>query len=124
MAVSIGINVRCDGSIDYAGLIISGFKTMESRNSNSLRAYIGKRVAIVRTGQGKALAIGEITIGEPLTVNELDFRMMFNSHLVPENSRFDIKPGKVKFLYPLLNPTRYEQPLNVGLGIVSRKIIG
>ena len=97
---------------------------MESRNSNSLRAYIGKRVAIVRTGQGKALAIGEITIGEPLTVNELDFRMMFNSHLVPENSRFDIEPGNTKFLYPLLNPTRYEQPLNVGLGIVSRKIIG
>ena len=124
MAVSIGINVRCDGSIDYAGLIISGFKTMESRNSNSLRAYIGKRVAIVRTGQGKALAIGEITIGEPLTVNELDFRMMFDSHLVPENSRFDIEPGNTKFLYPLLNPTRYEQPLNVGLGIVSRKIIG
>lgn len=67
----MGVNVATDRKADrsYADLIVDGYKTLESRNSDTLRPYVGKRVAIVRTGEGPAKAIGEVTIGEPMVVN-------------------------------------------------------
>ena len=41
---TIGINVRNDGNIDYAGLIVDGKKKYESRKTDSLRPYVGKTV--------------------------------------------------------------------------------
>ena len=67
---TMGINVRSDGNIDYAGLIIDGQKKYESRQTDSLRPYVGKTVAIVRTGKGPAVAIGQVTVGEPVVVDE------------------------------------------------------
>ena len=66
----MGVNVASDRKAgrSYADLIVDGHKTLESRNSDTLRPYVGKRVAIVRTGEGKAKAIGEVTIGEPMVV--------------------------------------------------------
>ena len=58
----MGINVASDRKAGrrYADLIVDGHKTLESRNSDTLRPYVGKRVAIVRTGEGPAKAIGEV----------------------------------------------------------------
>ena len=66
----MGINVASDRKAgrSYADLIVDGHKTLESRNGDSLRPYVGKRVSIVRTGEGKAKAIGEVTIGERIPV--------------------------------------------------------
>jgi len=66
---TIGINVRSDGDIDYASLIVDGKKKYESRKTDSLRPYVGKTVGIVRTGNGPAVAIGQVTIGEPIIVD-------------------------------------------------------
>ena len=118
----LGINVNSKGK-PYADLIIDGLKLMESRDSDSLRPYVGKRVAIVRTGKGKAVAIGEATIGEPIIVNVKQFRSFYFQHLVDEGSTFDIKNNGHKYLYPMINPERYEKPKSVGLGIVARKVI-
>lgn len=118
----IGINVRNDGEIDYADLIVDGKKKLETRNSDSLRPYVGKRVSIVKTGKGRAYAIGVATVGEPIEVDEKEFRKLEKEHLVPAGSKFDIQPGSSKFLYPMLNPKRYERPREVGHGIVSRKV--
>ena len=118
----IGINVRSDGNIDYADLIVDGKKKLETRNSDSLRPYVGKRVSIVKTGKGKAYAIGVATVGEPIVADEEEFRKLEKEHLVPVGSKFDIQPEQTKFLYPMLNPKRYERPREVGHGIVSRKV--
>lgn len=118
----IGINVRSDGDIDYADLIVDGKKSLETRNTDSLRPYVGKRVSIVKTGKGKAYAIGVATVGEPVEVDEKEFRKLEKKHLVPAGSKFDIYPGQTKFLYPMLNPKRYDRPREVGHGIVSRKV--
>lgn len=118
----IGINVRSDGDIDYADLIIDGRKKLETRNTDSLRPYVGKRVSIVKTGKGKAYAIGVATVGEPIEADEKVFRKLEKEHLVPAGSKFDIQPGSTKFLYPMLNPKRYDRPREVGHGIVSRKV--
>jgi hypothetical protein len=118
----IGINVRSDGNIDYADLIVDGKKKLETRNSDSLRPYVGKRVSIVKTGKGRAYAIGVATVGEPIEADEEQFRKLEKEHLVPVGSKFDIYPGTTKFLYPMINAKRYERPREVGHGIISRKV--
>lgn len=123
-AEMMGINVNQDGDNAYADKIIDGEKTIETRASDSLRPYVGKRVAIVRTGAGPAKAIGEVTIGEPIVVNtQKEFDSYRDQTLVPKGSKFDIAPGGIKYLYPVSNPVRYEQERDVGTGIVARKVI-
>ena len=121
-----GINVKSDlkSNLSYSDLIIDGKKTIETRNTNSLKPYVGKRVSIVKTGEGKenTKAIGSVIIGEPEIVGVEKFRQLKNEHLVPEGSEFDIK--KEKYLYPLKQPIRFEKPFSVSkYGIVERKII-
>jgi len=118
----MGINVNSK-TIPYADLIIDGHKAYESRNSDTLRPYVGRRIAIVRTGTGKALAIGMVTIGEPLIVNVEQFRKMESLHLVKKGDIFDIQPGGTKHLYPMLNPTRFEEARSVAHGIIARRVL-
>jgi len=120
----MGINVASDRKSDrrYADMIVDGQKTLESRNSDTLRPYVGKRVAIVRTGEGKAKAIGEVTVGEPMVVNKQKFRALEDKHHVPEGSAFDINTP-TKHLYPMHDPIRYDEERDVGHGIVSRRVI-
>jgi predicted transcriptional regulator len=119
----IGINVRDDGDIHYADLIVDGKKKYESRRTNSLNPYIGKTVGIIRTGNRPAVAIGQATIGEPIIVDADKFDKLRNQHLVPKNSKFDIDIDGTKYLYPMINPIRWdvEKPIK-HKGIVSRKI--
>lgn len=124
-AVDMAINVRVDkkADLDYAEKLISGEKVYETRNSRSLDPYIGQRVGIAKTGDGKAQAIGSVEIGEPIEVDEKTFRELQDKHLVPEGSAFDVPKGGKKYLYPVSNPERFESPKDVGRGIVSRKIV-
>ena len=121
---AMGINVRSDkkANLQYADLIVDGHKTYESRNGDTLRPYVGKRVSIVRTGDGPAKAIGAVTVGEPMVVDRKKFREMEQHHLVPEGSTFDIASG-TKHLYPMHDPERYESERDVGHGIVARKVL-
>ncbi len=114
----IGINVRGG----YAAHIVDGRKLYETRDTNSLRPYVHRRMAIVQTGDGKARAIGMVTIGEPIIVDEGQFRAMQHLHLVPKGDKFDIKPGGVKYLYPMVDPERID-PRPVGHGIIARKVL-
>jgi predicted transcriptional regulator len=120
---TMGINVRSDGDIDYASLIIDGRKKYESRKTDSLRPYVGKTVGIVRTGKGPAVAIGQVTIGEPIVVDAEKFNKLRKQHLVPQGSKFDIDVDGTKYLYPMINPIRWDnEKLIKHRGIVSRKI--
>ena len=120
---TIGINVRSDGDIDYAGLIVDGRKKYESRKTDSLRPYVGKTVGIVRTGTGPAVAIGQVTVGEPIVVDAEKFNSLRKQHLVPQGSKFDIDVDGIKYLYPMIDPVRWDnERLIKHRGIVSRKI--
>lgn len=120
----MGINVN-QGKNAFADKIVNGEKYYETRETDSLRPYVGKRVGIIRTGQGKAKAIGEVTIGEPIIVSSFEvFAQFSHQHLVPHGSKFDIKPNGIKYLYPMLDPIAYQAEKEVAkYGIVSRKII-
>lgn len=124
----IGINVKTDKKAkrSYADLIVDGEKYYESRKGTSLMPFVGKTVSIIRTGNGPAKAIGCATVGQPIVVNETQFRNLENKHLVPEGSAFDIVHGEKKYLYPMLNPHRYYKEYDVsneGSIFVSRKVI-
>jgi hypothetical protein len=120
---TMGINVRSDGDIDYASLIVDGQKKYESRKTDSLGPYVGKTVGIVRTGSGPAVAIGQVTIGEPIVVDAEKFNKLRKQHLVPQGSKFDIDVDGTKYLYPMINPVRWaNERLIKHRGIVSRKI--
>ena len=117
----IGINVK-NTDVAFADLIVDGIKTIETRDSKSLHPYLGKTVAIVRTGQGKAYAIGQVKIvGFTVATVQCTFDDAYKQHLVKKDSIFYIKDAK--YMYHLTNAVRYETPKPVGLGIVSRKVL-
>lgn len=100
---SIGININ-DKTQDFTDQILRGEKTIETRDTNSLRPYIGKRVGIVRTGKGKATLVGYANLEEPIIYNNAEeFRADQDKHLVEAGSDFDIKPDQKKYGYPLTN---------------------
>lgn len=122
----IGINIRTDKSagIDYAGAILAGEKTLESRATDSLRPWVGRRVAIVRTGAGPAHAIGTVRIVAGWKVPAAIFRMLEPFHLVPQYSNFDVPRAGEKWVYLLAEPHEFAVPHAVAPGIVARQVLG
>ena len=119
----IGINVRCDSGLDYAGLIADGAKTLETRRTNSLRPWIGQRVGIVRTGRGPAHLVGYAVIGEPIVMDHAAFREAEDQHLVPSGSAYDAQAGETKYCYPMRDAERLNAPTPVTTrGIIARKL--
>ena len=119
----MGINIRSDQGIDYATLIVDGIKTLETRCTDSLRPYVGRRVGIIRTGCGSAQLLGYALIMEPIVLDHIGFRLSEGRHFVPRNSTFDIQIGKIKYCYPLQDTERLNVPKPVTTrGIIARHI--
>jgi hypothetical protein len=98
---SIGFNVN-DSEMPWTDMILQGKKTIETRDNDSLRPYVGERVGIIRTGKGTATLVGYCTIGEPKVyrTNE-EFRADNSKHQIPAGPEWDLQPGAVKYGYPL-----------------------
>jgi len=119
---SVGININ-DSSQDFTGQILAGEKTIETRDSDSLRPYVGKRVGIIRTGVGKAELVGYATIGEPVIYkNQAQFKADQGKHLVASGSEFDIKRGGVKYGYPISDVEKTGPTPVKSQGIVARQL--
>ena len=121
----MGVNVATDGDNNYSELIVSGQKRFETRDTDSLRPYVGEQVGIVETKKGqKAKLVGYATVGEPQIVDEAGFDALRTEHLVPKGSKFDIKQGQNKYLYEMVNPQKLKKPVDVSdtRGIVARNI--
>jgi hypothetical protein len=119
----MGINVRCESGMDYAGLIVDGAKTLETRRTNSLRPWVGQRVGIVRTGRGPAHLVGYAVIGEPIVMDHAAFRQAEDQHLVPSGSAYDAQAGETKYCYPMRDAERLTAPEPVTTrGIIARKL--
>ena len=114
----IGINVRAP----YAHMIISGRKMIETRSTNSLKPYIGKRVGIVETGLGRAKLVGYASIGTPTVMHETAFREAESLHLVSMGSEFDIAPDGSKHCYPIIDPQTCTPKTLSSRGIIARQI--
>ena len=108
VGVSRGIHIN-DKHQDFTGQILSGVKTSETRNSNSLKSFIGKTVGIIRTGTGNATLVGTMKIGEPKFVStKKEFDNLFDSHQVSPKSKHYIT-SRGKYVYPLTDVKRIEE---------------
>ena len=117
----MGININ-DRHYPFTEWILSGVKTIETRKTPSLSPYIGRRVGIIKTGKGKAMLVGFVTIGAPIKYeSEEHFRSDEDKHCVLKGSKYDID-SQGKWGYPLLNPIRIEPKYITSKGIVARKI--
>ena len=98
-----GIFVNENGCIHYADLIVGGYKTIETRNRNMLKALVGKRVAIVRTRRGKnPLVVGYADITGSCFCNASKFEEYRDMTCIPQGSMYDVH-GKGKWFYRMAN---------------------
>jgi hypothetical protein len=119
--VTRGININ-DKVQPFTDQILSGQKTIETRRTNSLRPYVGKRVGIIRTGKGQALLVGFAVIGKPIFYGtKAAFSADFKRHQVGDKSKFRFKRGG-KFGYPLTKVTRCVPVPVKSRGIIARKL--
>lgn len=117
----IGININ-DKYYPFTELILNKEKTIETRRTPSLNPYIGQRVGIIKTGKGKAILVGIVTIGEPIYYKtEEEFRRDENKHRVYSGSKYDIDDAG-KWGYPIINPVRVNQKYINSKGIIARRI--
>lgn len=115
---AININDKSEPFTDY---ILGGFKTVETREKNSLKSLVGKRVGIIRTGCGKAVLVGYVTISEVIKYETVEeFRRDEARHMVKPGSKYDIKTSK--YGYVLTDPERCEPTIVKAKGIVIRNI--
>ena len=98
-----GIFVNERGAGRYATWLVSGDKTIETRNRDMLSALVGKRVAIVKTRSStmpkyKPMVVGYVTITGKAFCKAEDFYKHFKEHMVSEGSAYDCN-GKGKWFY-------------------------
>ena len=118
----IGININCKHQ-DFIQQILDGQKTVETRNSPSLRCYVGRRVGLIKTGCGKAKLCGFATITREIHYrNEKEFRQDEERHLVAKGSIYDIDAEKYGYV---LKDVVSIEPIEIRTkGIVARKLRG
>jgi hypothetical protein len=117
----MGVNIS-DATQDFTGAILAGLKTVETRGTQSLRPYVGRRIGIVRTGVGPAELVGWATVGEPVHYETpAEFAADYRRHLVAPGSGFDCGPGG-RYGYPLTDVVACKPRRVRTLGIVARRV--
>ena len=125
MEINKAFNIN-DRKQRFTEQILAGEKTEETRACHSLDSLIGKHVAIVRTGRGKAKIVGTCKIaGFNEYKTETEFDMAYGRHLVSHGSAFDFAHSKsgYKLGYILTDVMALESPIPCNSkGIVIRNI--
>ena len=83
--------------------IIDGRKTYETRTRDTLRQFVGRRVLLAETGNGRPVVRCSAVITCAVPVDDrATWRKMRRSTRVPSGSRYDWQPGtRRKWLYGL-----------------------
>lgn len=116
----LGININSK-QIDFCEYILANLKTIETRRADSLAPYVGKRVGIVKTGCGKAMLVGYMTISsKKYYASETEFRADEHLHKVPKASEFDWDDGK--WGYILTDVVRIKPQIVTSKGIIARRL--
>jgi hypothetical protein len=114
----MGININ-DTHQDYTGQILRGEKTVETRDTQSLNPYVGRRIALFRTHDNKSvptLVVGHATVGEPIHYPDADsFDADYERHRVASDSLHHFTRAKYgeKYGYPMLDPVALDRPMLV-----------
>ena len=97
-----GIFVNETGCARYAHWLVSGFKTIETRNRDMLSALVGKRVAVICTRRNATHHVpyvcGYVTITKKAFCKAENFDEYFEQHLVNPLSQY-APNGKGKWFY-------------------------
>lgn len=116
------ININ-DKIYPFTDWILDFVKPVETRNKNTLKSLIGDRVGIIRTGHGKAMLVGYVTISGVIKYDTVEaFRDDYSRHMVAPGSKYDINPAGCKYGYILTDPERCEPVPVTARGIVIRNI--
>jgi len=125
MEITKAFNIN-DKKQRFTEQILEGLKTEETRTCHSLDSLIGKNVAIVRTGRGKAKIVGMCRIAGYTEYKTAEaFNKAYDRHLVAEGSAFDFSHSKsgYKLGYILEDVKALENPIPChAKGIVIRNI--
>lgn len=95
----IGIYVNSAKSINYAEAIVKGYKTIETRTRDVFKSLFKEsdtiRCGIIDTSRKVPMLVGYVTLHKGYKVYRDEFRTdkYYNKHLIPEGSKYDIKPG-------------------------------
>ena len=124
----MGVNIN-DTLQDFTGQILSGDKTVETRDSKSLHPYVGKRIGILSTHKKRVptttYLVGFASVGEPKFYdNAADFDADYDLHRVAPGSDFHIDNAKhgVKWGYPV-HDVKHVDPVVVDTrGNVARNL--
>lgn len=119
-----GFNIN-DKEQPFTKQILNMIKSIETRDTNSLDSLIGHRVALIRTGCGKAMIVGIADIvGCIEWLTESAFRADEHLHQVKAGSKYDISNSKYgkKYGYILKNVERCDPILAPAGGHVIRNI--
>ena len=97
------IGIYVNNAHCFADLIINGSKVYETRNRNTLKKFIGTRVAIVKTGNHKKpVVIGFVNIMGVLQSDWIVYRRMAYIY----GTEYDCKQGEHKYFYRLESPVK------------------
>ncbi len=114
------ININ-DHKYPFTEWILKGIKTIETRETDSLRSVVGQRVGITRTGCGKAMLVGYADITGTVIYDSIEaFRADYDRHMVAAGSQYDIKNRKIGYI--LENVTACDPIPVTARGIVIRNI--
>ena len=121
MIITKGLNIN-DSTAQWSDMLLTGVKTIETRNQNNLKSFVGKPIGVVRTGVGGACLVGFIKLGKVIHYKTaMAFRKDFNQHRVEAGSPFDW--DGIKFGYPVEVIEVLDKPIPVtSRGYVTRKI--
>lgn len=105
--INIGISINDGCGVKFTDLILSGKKTIETRNKRTLDPFIGEWVGLIRTGVGKATLVGYVKFGEPISYNSENFNDDYDKHYVKNSDEEFFNNGN-KFGYPIIDVKRIE----------------
>lgn len=107
-ADDVALYIKNTDKADYINMIFNGAKTEETRSRRTLDAFIGKDFYVT---DGKYV-YGSIVLGEPHKYTDAEFHQKKNQlkHRVPVGDKYDIKPGGIKWAYPIESYKKFDAP--------------
>lgn len=116
-----GININCKYS-PFVDMILAGQKTIETRATKSLHPYLGQRVGLIETGNGKAMLKGYAKISSYKEyTTSAEWAADIGAHRVDPGSAYDWTGYKVGYM--LTDIEELQQPVPVSSrGIIAREV--
>ena len=105
------IYVHNTKAVPYADAIAEALKTIETRTRDMLGRFVGSRVLIIRTADGKKpMIIGSVCISHGAYRSAEELENLRDRTLIPPGSKFDCH-GAGKWCYFLRNAVKFQHEI-------------